>query len=283
MYEKHFGLRQRPFRATPDSTRYYPSSIHEQALTGLQQGIADQEGLLLLTGEPGMGKTLLCHCLLQRIGEEHRSAFLTNSHIPDRVALLQSLAYELGLAHDGRSEQALRLAITDDLLGQCAKGCGTVLFVDEAHHLGHDVLEEMRLLANLESGEGRALHVVLAGQPGVHQTLAHPSLGSLRQRLAIRAHLEPMSPSEAADYVLHHLRMATDRPEKLIDGEALEMLARGTRGVPRLLSQAAHRSLTLACQAGSSTVDAEAVMEALLALGLEVSEDSGDELMRETA
>src|SRR5262249_16722798 len=122
MYEKHFGLRQRPFRATPDSTRYYPSSIHEQALTGLQQGIADQEGMLLLTGEPGMGKTLLCHCLLQRIGEEHRSAFLTNSHIPDRVALLQSLAYELGLAHDGRSEQALRLAITDDLLGQCAKG-----------------------------------------------------------------------------------------------------------------------------------------------------------------
>ncbi len=283
MYEKHFGLRHRPFRATPDCSRYYPSSVHDQALSSLQQGVDEQEGILLLTGEPGMGKTLLCHCLLQRTGEECRSAFLTNTHLPDRVALLQALAYELGLAHEGRSEQAMRLAITDDLLALCAEGSSTLLLVDEAHHLGLDVLEELRLLANLESSEGRALHVVLAGQPDVHRTLAHPSLASLRQRLAVRAHLEPLSLNEAADFILHHLRMATDRPERLISGEALELLARGTRGVPRLLNQAAHRSLTLAYQAGSSAVDAEAVTEALLALGLEVEESAGQELMRHTA
>lgn len=275
MYEKHFGLRQRPFRSTPDCSLYYPSTGHENALNLLQQGLQDQESLLLLTGEPGTGKTLLCHCLLARAGDDVRSAFLTHSQLPDRFALLQAVAYELGLPHAGQSEQALRLAVTEDLLKCCAGGQPTLLFVDEAQHLGADALEELRLLANLESGEGRAVQTVLSGHPAVFQTLNHPSLASLRQRLAVRPCVEPLSPSEAADYLLHHLRRATDRPEKLITAEALEMLARGTRGVPRLLSQAGHRALTLACAGGSPVVDAEAAIEALFALGLEVEDEAG--------
>jgi type II secretory pathway predicted ATPase ExeA len=283
MYEKHFAMRQRPFKATPDCSRYYPSSIHEQALTALQEGLSGDEGLMLLCGGPGLGKTLLCHCLLQRTGEAVRSAFLTNTHLDSRAELLQALAYELGLPHEDRSEQTLRLAVTDELLHSCSEGQPSLLFVDEAHHLGQDVLEELRLLANLESGEGRALQVVLAGHPEILGTLAHPSLSSLRQRLAVRAQLEPLSPSEGADYILHHLRMAADRPEKLMSGEALELMAKGTRGVPRLLSQAAHRALTLACLAGASAVDAEAATEALLALGLEVEDLTGEAMICEAA
>src|SRR5262245_36354482 len=273
MYQKHFGLRQRPFRSTPDRSRYYPSTGHENALNLLHQSLQDQESLLLLTGDPGTGKTLLCHCLLHRAGAEVRSAFLPHTHLPDPLSLLQALAYELGVPHDGRPEQVLRLAVTEDLLKVCAGGQTTLLVVDEAHHLGPDALEEMRLLANLEGGDTRALQVLLSGQPDLLQTLAHPALASLRQRLAVRPHLEPLSPAEAADYVLHHLRMATDRPEKLVSPEALELLAQGTRGVPRLLSQACHRALTLACLGGSPVLDAEAALEALLALGLDV-EDS---------
>ena len=130
MYEKHFGLASRPFRSTPDSARYYPSTGHEQALDQLRQGLANQEGLALLTGEPGMGKTLLCHCLVAREGGDRRCAFLTHSHLPDRLAVLQALAYELGLPHAAIGEQAIRLAITDHLLTHCAEGHATLLFVD---------------------------------------------------------------------------------------------------------------------------------------------------------
>jgi type II secretory pathway predicted ATPase ExeA len=143
--------------------------------------------------------------------------------------------------------------------------------VDEVQHLTTDMLEELRLLGNLEASDGKALQVVLAGQPGVNDTLKLPELASLSQRLAVRVLLEPMNVQEAADYLLHQVRQAGGQPHELWSEEALEMLARGTGGVPRLLNQAAHQALTLACAAGASLVDAEAVLEAMNLLGLENS------------
>src|SRR5438128_5857101 len=113
MYETRFGLRQRPFPATPDPTCYYPATGHERSLAQIQQAIADDDGLVLLTGEPGTGKTLLCHCLLERLGSEISCAFLTNSHFRDRTSLFQAILYDLSLPYEGRSEQELRLAFTD--------------------------------------------------------------------------------------------------------------------------------------------------------------------------
>jgi type II secretory pathway predicted ATPase ExeA len=272
MYEKHFGLRHAPFRSTPDCGRYYPSSIHEDALASLLQALHDEEGLALLTGEPGVGKTLLSHCLLKRAGEGYRSAFVTNTHPGDPLALLQAIAFELGVPHEGRAEQALRLAVIEDLLKHCAEGGPTLLFVDEAHHLGVEALEELRLLGNLEGDGMRGVHVVLVAHPEIHRNMDFPPLASLRQRLAVRARLEPLSPTEAADYLLHHLRMVSDHPEQLITPEALELIAHGSRGIPRLLNQVGHRALTLACLAEADSVDAEGAMEAMLALGLEINE-----------
>src|SRR5262245_42862839 len=122
MYEAHFGLRHRPFRPAPDCSRYYPATSHEEAVSSLLAGVECGEGMLLLCGEPGLGKTLLCHVLLNRLGEACRSAFLTNCHLPDRSALLQSILYELSLPHEGESEQGLRLKLTDDLLRHFAEG-----------------------------------------------------------------------------------------------------------------------------------------------------------------
>ena len=116
MNETHFGLRQRPFPAMADNDFYYPATCHELALAQLQQAILDDEGFALLLGEPGTGKTILCHCLLDRLGETVSSAFLTHSHFPDRAGLLQAILYDLSLPHEGRSEQELRLALTDLLL-----------------------------------------------------------------------------------------------------------------------------------------------------------------------
>src|SRR5947208_1472859 len=107
MYESHFRLRQRPFHSAPDCSRYYPATGHEDALAQLLHALTDDEGLALLIGEPGVGKTLLCHCLLQRCGDI-RSAVIINSHLPNRAALLQVILYDLGLPYEGRGEQELR-------------------------------------------------------------------------------------------------------------------------------------------------------------------------------
>jgi type II secretory pathway predicted ATPase ExeA len=272
MYETHFGLRQRPFRPTPDSSCYYPATGHERVLQRLLRALADGEGLVLLTGAPGLGKTLLCHCLLERLGSDVTSAFLTHGRFGSRAGLLQALLYDLSQPHEGRNEQEARLALTDYLLKSFTAGKKVALVIDEAHHLGGDLLEELRLLGNLEARQGKAVQLVLAAQPTLLTTIARPDLACLSQRLAVRAAVEPMNVQESADYLLHQVRVAGGRPEEVIGQESLELLAQGTHGVPRLLNQAAHEALTLAASAGVRPVDAEAALEALALLGLEVPE-----------
>jgi type II secretory pathway predicted ATPase ExeA len=268
MYPTHFGLRQRPFPSTPDPARYYPATSHERAIARLLSGLADGEGVMVLSGVPGTGKTLLCHCLAERLGADRGIVFLTNSHVGSRAGLLQALLYDLALPYEGRGEQEMRLALTDHLLRGYEEGRSTILILDEAQHLTADLLEELRLLGNLEARCGKALQVVLVGQPALLETLRRPELTALCQRLAVRAELEPLALQEAADYLLHHLRVAGGRPERLFVDEALELLSRQTRGVPRLLNQAAHQALNLAAEADAAQVDAEAALEALALLGL---------------
>jgi general secretion pathway protein A len=232
----------------------------------LRRALADGESVVVLTGAPGTGKTVLCHCLLEGFGGGV-SAFLTNSHLPDRTALLQAILYDLSLSYAG-AEQELRLRLTDFLLASYRGGRPVILLVDEAQHLGTDLLEELRLLGNLEGGTGRAVQVVLAGQAGLLETLRRPELAALGQRVAARACIEPLGVEEAVDYLRHHLRAAGGRVEEVVTEEALELLARRTGGVPRLLNQAAHQALALADSGDSGTVDFEAALEALDVLGL---------------
>ncbi len=268
MYPTHFQLRQRPFPATPDPARYYPATCHERAIARLLHGLEDGEGVLALTGAPGTGKTLLCHCLLERLDPRANVAFLTNSHVGSRAGLLQAILYDLSLPYEGRGEQELRLALTDRLLHGYESGGSSILILDEAQHLTPDLLEEVRLLGNLEARSGKALQVILVGQPPLVETLRRPELSALRQRVSIRVELEPLPLQEAADYLLHHVRIAGGRPERLFADEALELLSRQTGGVPRLLNQAAHLALNLTVESDASQVDAEAALEALAQLGL---------------
>jgi type II secretory pathway predicted ATPase ExeA len=268
MYETRFGLRRRPFRATPDTAFYYPATCHERALAQILQAIADDEGLVLLTGEPGTGKTLLCHCLLERLGPDTASAFLTNSHFRDRAGLLQTILYDLGLPYAGLGEQEMRLALTDYLLKNCQAGKRTVLVIDEGQHLTPEVLEELRLFGNLETRNSKAFQVILAAQRGLEETLRLPELAAFHQRLAVRPRLEALDVHEAADYLVHQLRTAGGRPERIITDEALETLARATGGVPRLLNQTAHQALCLAQSSDAPEVDVEVALEALAQFGL---------------
>jgi type II secretory pathway predicted ATPase ExeA len=191
--------------------------------------------------------------------------------VPDRASLLQSLLFDLGLPHEGRSEQQVRLALTDHLLQNFRNSGPTVFLIDEAQHLSADLLEELRLLGNLEAPSGKAVQVVLVGQTSLLETLRRPELASLRQRAAVRVELEPMEVQEAADYLLHHLRVAGGKPEAIITDEAVELLANATRGVPRLLNQAANQALRLTEEGEAEQVDVESVLEALEMLGLPVN------------
>src|SRR5262249_36227555 len=209
------------------SACYYPATSHEHALQRLLNALADDEGIVLLSGEPGTGKTLLCHCLLERLGTGVTSAFLPHGRAGDRAGLLQAILSDLSLPYAGRSEQDARLALTDFLLNNFAGGKKTVLVVDEAQHLGPDLLEELRLLGNLEARQGNAVQIVLAAQPALFATLGRGELSSLSQRLAIRAAVEPLNVTEAADYIVHRIRTAGGQPDDVLTEEARELLARG--------------------------------------------------------
>jgi MSHA biogenesis protein MshM len=277
MYESHFGLRDRPFRPTPDAGAYYPATGHELALDRLRVALAEDQGLALLTGAPGTGKTLLCHVLLERLGDVYNPALLTNSHVGNVAGMLQAILHDLSLPHEGRGEQELRLALTDALLASYAQGRPTLLMFDEAQNLPPDALEELRLLGNLEGREGKAIQVILVAQPLFLETLDQPTLAALRQRLSIRAQLCALTQDEAADYLVHQIKASGGKPERVFSDEALSLLARGSEGIPRLLNQTAHQSLSIACRAEMEQVDAEVALEALSFCGIEVDLEDGED------
>jgi type II secretory pathway predicted ATPase ExeA len=266
------GKAHRPFRNTPDSPAYYPATCHEQALEALRKAILNDESVALLTGETGTGKTLLCHCLLERLGPETVSAFLTNTHFASRTALLQAICFDFGVPFEGRGEQELRLALTEFLLASAEEGKRNVLVIDEAHHLTADLLEELRLLTNLEAPQVKVFQVVLVGQGQLLEAIEAPALASLAQRLVTRGAIEPLTVHEAADYIVHQVRQAGLRSKDLFTDEAIGIIARGSRGVPRLLNQSAQQALGLARAAQVDIVDAEVALEAIGQLGLEAPE-----------
>jgi type II secretory pathway predicted ATPase ExeA len=276
MYEAHFGLNRRPFGSTPDGDIYYPATNHERSLSTLLSAILNLEGIAILTGEPGMGKTLLCHRLLERLGPNVQNVFIANSHLPSRSALLQAILFDLSQPYLGLSEQELRLSVTDQFLRIFEAGRRTVVLVDEAQHLDADLLEELRLLGNLVAKHSRAVQIVLVGQPGLLVTLQKPETAGFRQRVAVRLSLDPLDRHESADYLAQHIRAAGGRPQSIFTDEALEVLGTGSRGIPRLLNQAGHQSLLLAHSANLESVDAEVALEALSILGIqpEPPEDS---------
>jgi type II secretory pathway predicted ATPase ExeA len=274
MYVQHFGLSQRPFATTADTANYYPSTCHELALGKLRKAVALQDGFAVLTAEPGLGKSLLAYRLLASAEGDNVTLMVNNTSFDSSAALFQTLLFDLGQPYEGKSEQELRLAVIDRLLGSFGEHKSTLLIVDEAHHLPAYLLEELRLLGNLESREGKAVQVVLIGLPGLQDTLGRPDLAALRQRVRTLATLSPFDSHEGADYVSHLVRAAGGRSDRLFTEEALQLLARGTRGVPRLLNQAADQALQLAALAEEQQVDAEAALEALGELSLALDESS---------
>jgi type II secretory pathway predicted ATPase ExeA len=263
MYQKHFGLRRLPFASLALDDCYFPVAGHEAALAQLIEGIHNQEGLMFLTGAPGTGKTRCAYRLLEQLPGVVTPAFLTGSAFTDSSSLLQAILYDLGRPYESRPEEDLRLALTDCLLEHFGENRRVLLLLDEAHHLDARLLEELRLLTNLEGKEGRAFQVLLVSQLSILDTLNDPMLACFRTRLSIQAELTALTPQETVNYLLARLESAGGLARAMITLEALELISQASAGIPRRANQIAHRSLTVAAAADLKPVDVEAVVEAL--------------------
>lgn len=269
-----FGLSRRPFRPGPDTAGYVATPSAEAALTGLHQAFAGREGMALVDGAPGLGKTLIALKFLEELDADVPRLFLPAARFGCVADFFQTVLFDQDVSYQGLTEHELRLAVTDRLLVRMTAG-PTVLVLDEAQHLSADLLEELRLLGNLESRTAKALFVVLVAQPGFRDRLAHPDAAGFAQRLSARLKLDPLSAEESEAYLVGQLRWAGARSADVLTPDARQVLAASCGGVPRVLNQAAAAAFALAGAAGEKSVDAEAAADALGQLGVAVQDPAG--------
>jgi type II secretory pathway predicted ATPase ExeA len=253
MYEKFFGLNARPFALNPDPAFLFPSRQHAMALTLLEYGIESQAAFGLLTGEVGSGKTTLLRRVIRNLGSVAAVGFISNSHSGFR-SIHAWAASALGIVPADDSDVALYEALVDSFIREYARGRRTVLIVDEAQNLPVAVLEELRLLSNVNSESDVVLQVLLVGQPELRATLSRPELRQLAQRMSIDFHLRPLAPAETAAYIAHRVQAAGGH-RSLFTAEAGERVHACTGGVPRLINQLCDMALVYAYGGGRDTVD----------------------------
>lgn len=243
MYTRHFSLDEPPFSIAPNPRYLFLSPQHREALAHLLYGIGVGGGFVALTGEVGTGKTTLCRCLLEQLPEDVEVALIFNPRLNSRE-LLASLCDELHIANPGAKGSLKQLIdiLNHHLLYAHARGRRTIVLIDEAQNLSFDVLEQVRLLTNLETNQAKLLQIILVGQPELNTLLARPNLRQLSQRITARYHLKPLSLRETRDYVRHRLAVAGGS-ENLFTGPAIRAIFHTSGGIPRLINLMADRAL----------------------------------------
>ena len=254
MYSHHFGLSGAPFSIAPDPRYLYLSQGHREALAHLLYG-TQSGGFVMLSGEVGTGKTTICRCFLEQLPEKCDVALILNPRLTT-VELLATLRDELGIAGDADETSPRQLVdvINRYLLAAHARGRTTLLLIDEAQNLRPEVLEQLRLLTNLETNEKKLLQILLVGQPELQTLLARPSMRQVAQRITARYHLCTLSSAEVGHYVRHRLSVAQCQ-RRLFNDVALRRLAQLSAGVPRLINLICDRALLAAYAEQSEYVD----------------------------
>jgi general secretion pathway protein A len=236
MYKGFFGLNTSPFNLSPDPTFLYHSAQHEEALASLIYGVQSRKGFIVLTGEVGTGKTTMLECLRDHL-TAHRTpfAFLFNSRLtPDQF--FEMIAYDFDLRCSRTSKTEVLFALNALLIERTNNNETTVLIVDEAQNLDWPVLEEIRLLGNLETRRGKMLQIILAGQPELDTRLEQSEYRQLRQRIALRCQLRPLNVRETSEYVAARLMRAGMREQSVFPDNVLEEIQKRTQGIPRIIN-----------------------------------------------
>ncbi len=258
LYLEHFGLREPPFRITPDTDFFFTGANRGPTLDALIYAITQDEGIVKVTGEVGSGKTMLCRMLLERLPANVETLYLANPSL-SRQEILGAIADELGIPADGKASHSLTRALQEALIARYAEGKRVVLLIDEAHAMPAESLEEIRLLSNLESKAAKLLQIALFAQPELDERLAATDMRQLRERITQHFNLMPLKQGDVAAYIEFRLRAAGYCGPNPFSDEGVAMIARLSEGLSRRINILADKSLLAAYSAGGHKVDVEEI------------------------
>ncbi|MGF1531173.1 MAG: ExeA family protein [Puniceicoccaceae bacterium] len=246
MYLDFYRLETMPFNITPNPDFLFLSPSHEEALQHLRYGISERKGFIVVVGEVGCGKTTICRQLLNELDPAvFDTVLIVNTRITENE-LLRMILNELGETEHAHSRTGLTDQINEALLRRIASGREIVLVIDEAQNLRHDVLEQIRLLSNLEADDIKLMQIILFGQPELKAKLREESLRQLRQRILVYHELRTLTPREVREYVSHRLQLAGSKGVPIVTSRAFKLLAKKSRGIPRILNNLCDKALLCA-------------------------------------
>ncbi|MFB3813641.1 MAG: ExeA family protein [Terriglobales bacterium] len=262
MYRKFYGLMRNPFEISPDPRFYYPTVRHNEALANLCYGIQKRKGFIVLTGQVGTGKTLLVHSLLDALRRSKiQHAYLFNPRL-SADDFLRYVLSDLGLAVRSRSRAELLLDFNHYLVDLYRRGWTAALVIDEAHLLSWDLLEEVRLLTNIETSQDKLLQIVLVGQTELDTKLESDNLRQLKQRIALRCHLEPLTETEATGYIGRRLNTAgCPQTERIFRPEAVARVLAYAHGIPRTINTICESALIAGYARQMRPIEAQVIEE----------------------
>ena len=245
MYCHYYGFREKPFNITPNPRFLYLSKNHKEAFAHLLYGINSHAGFIELTGEVGTGKTTVLRTILEQLDDDsHRTAIILNPCL-SALELLRNINREFGIAHEGLENGALLEELNRFLLLENRAGRTIVLVIDEAQNLAPAVLEQIRLISNLETESDKLIQILLAGQPELNALLARPELRQLAQRITVRYHLLPMDFEDSCSYIRHRLQVAGGGGWINFSAAAMKRIFTFAKGSPRLINRACDRALLI--------------------------------------
>ncbi len=274
MYKAFYNLKRNPFEIIPDPSFLFVTPAHNEAMAALYHGVRAHKGFVVLTGEVGTGKTLLLRCLLEvfKKSNDIAYAYVFNGRLSP-CEFLQYIATDFGLSVSGKNKGEILLEFSNYVVGRGTNHLTTVLIVDEAHHLSEDILEEIRLLTNLETSYGKLLQILLVGQPELDDKLDSPELRQLKQRVAHRARLAPLDASETRGYIEKRLEIAGAAPNGpfLFPEDTIARVFQHSHGIPRLINTICENALITAYARRLRSVTPEIIDSTAADLRLDVA------------
>lgn len=267
MYLQHFGLLRAPFEMTPDPAFLYLGESHQEGLATLVYGVRSRKGFVMLTGEVGTGKTTLLHALLSQLDPNTAAAFVFNPRLGP-LDFFRVLFDEFGIETPCTTKAEYLIAFNKFLIERLGRDHPTLLIVDEAQNLSPEMLEEVRLLSNLETPHSKLIQIMLVGQPELEEMLQQQELRQLRQRISLRFRLRPFDADETEHYVQERMRLAGYTGKGVFKRSALRRMHYVTTGIPRLINVVCDGALLLCYSRGQTSVDANEIDEVARDLGL---------------
>jgi general secretion pathway protein A len=279
IYCEHFGLIRPPFELSPDPAFLFLGEAHREGLATLVYGVQSGKGFVMLTGEVGTGKTTLLHALLSQLESNIHSAFIFNPRL-EPLDFFRVLFEELEIEPSGDTKAEYLLKLNDFLIQRLRNDERTLLIIDEAQNLSAEMLEEVRLLSNLETSSSKLIQIMLVGQPELKDMLRRPDLRQLKQRIALSQHLRPFNESEMREYIENRLRKAGFTGRKLFRRDALKSLYRFSGGTPRLINSLCDGAMLLGFVRQKTLIEARMIEEVAADLDLAELSDEQEDLSK---